>query len=175
MTIEKPGCKIWVNNRLIRPISANDNFFYENEKALPSFSSLQHRNGKQNTIIVSLLSKIIIKDKYHQLIENHYATKVLVFYGIARKLTFYINPPDETMNTRMELVFKEHKTVPGLYKKQKSIILFDYKKLKSSRRGGNGFSPWPNIGKYFSMSPVNYCASKMSIEILIKILKNICE
>ena len=56
------------------------------------------------------------------------------------------------MNTCMELVFKEHKTVPGLYKKQKSIILFDYKKFKSSRRGGNGFSPWPNIGKYFSVT-----------------------
>ena len=84
------------------------------------------------TIIISLLSKIIIADNYHQLIENHHATKFWFFM-----ITLDINSLfthillDATINICMDLVFKEDKIQTSLsdasITSKESIILFDYK------------------------------------------------
>ena len=84
------------------------------------------------TIIISLLSKIIIADNYHQLIENHHATKLWFFM-----ITLDINSLfthillDTTINICMDLVFKENKIQTSLSDasiiSKESIILFDNK------------------------------------------------
>ena len=81
---------------------------------------------------IIMLSKIIIADNYHQLIENHHATKFWFFM-----ITLDINSLfthillDATINICMDLVFKEDKIQTSLsdasITSKESIILFDYK------------------------------------------------
>ena len=81
---------------------------------------------------IIMLSKIIIAGNYHQLIENHHATKFWFFM-----ITLDINSLfthillDTTINICMDLVFKENKIQTSLSDvsiiSKESIILFDNK------------------------------------------------